>query len=209
MNHKRVYRLYRQEGLAVRRRKRKRLAGVARGTAVSAPERADQRWSMDIVADALSCGRKIRVLTVIDDYTRECRAAEVDTSLPGLRVARILDRLGTERGLPELIMVDNGPESAGRAMDTWAYENGVRLHFIEPGKPVQNAYIESFNGRFRDECLSEHWFTSLPAVRRIVETWRDDYNAVRPHSALGSRTPREFAHQGGRIYRPDSRHPRT
>lgn len=195
VNHKRVYRLYRQEGLAVRRRKRKRLAGVARGTAVSAPERVDQRWSMDIVADALSSGRRIRVLTVIDNYTRECLAAEVDTSLPGLRVARVLDRLGAERGLPELIVVDNGAEFAGRAMDAWAYEHGVRLHFIDPRKPVQNAYSESFNGRFRDERLNEHWSTSLPAARHIVETWRDDYNAVRPHSALGNRTPREFAHQ--------------
>ena len=135
---------------------------------------------------------------MIDDHTRECLAAEVDTSLPGLRVARVLDRLGAERGLPDLIVVDNGPEFAGRAMDAWAYEHGVRLHFIDPGKPVQNAYIESFNGRFRDECLNEHWFTSLPAARHIVETWRDDYNAVRPHSALGNRTPREFARHRGR-----------
>ena len=136
--------------------------------------------------------------SVIDNYTRECLAAEVDTSLPGLRVARVQDRLGAERGLPELIVVDNGPEFAGRAMDTWAYEHGVRLHFIDPGKPVQNAYSESFNERFRDECLNEHWLTSLPAARHIVETWRDDYNAVRPHSALGNRTPREFARHGGR-----------
>ena len=198
VNHKRVYRLYRHEGLAVRRRTRKRLAGVARSTTAPVPQRADQRWSVDFVADALSTGRRIRVLTVIDDYTRECLAAEVDTSLPGLRVARVLDQLGAERGLPELIVVDNGPEFAGRAMDTWAYEHGVRLHFIDPGKPVQNAHIESFNGRFRDECLNEHWFTSLLAARRIVETWRDDYNAVRPHSALDNRTPREFAHHGGR-----------
>ena len=122
-------------------------------------------------------------------FTRPC------TSLPGMRVARVLDQLGAERGLPELIVVDNGPEFAGRA---WAYENGVRLHFIAPGKPVQNASIESFNGRFRDECLNGHWFRSYPATRRIMDTWRDDYNAVRAHSALGNRTPREFTHRRGR-----------
>ena len=127
----------------------------------------------------------------MDDDTRECLATEVDTSLPGLRFARVLERLGAERGLPELIVVDNGPEFAGRVLDAWAYEHGVRLHFIEPGKPVQNAYIERFNGCFRDECLNEHWFTSLPAARRIVETWRDDYNAVRPHRDLDNRTPQD------------------
>ena len=194
VNHKRVYRLYREEGLAVRRRKRKRMAGVARAPR-PIPERANHRWSMDFVADALANGRRIRVLTVIDDFTRESLATEVDTSLPGLRVTRVLDRLAVERGLPELITVDNGPEFAGRILDAWSYAHGVRLHFIDPGKPVQNAYIESFNGRLRDECLNEHWFTSLPAARSIVEAWRDDYNAVRPHSALGNRTPEEFAQQ--------------
>ena len=153
---------------------------------------------MDSVSDALANGRRIRVLTVIDDFTRESLATEVDTSLPGLRVTRVLDRLAVDRGVPELITVDNGPEFAGRVLDAWAYTHGVRLHFIEPGKPVQNAYIESFNGRLRDECLNEHWFTSLPLARTIVESWRDDYNAVRPHSALGNRTPEESAHQVAR-----------
>ena len=197
VNHKRVYRLYREEGLAVRRRKRKRMAGVAR-VPMPAPQRRNERWSMDFVSDALGNGRRIRVLTVIDDFTRECLATEVDTSLPGLRVARVLDRLALERGLPESITVDNGPEFAGKTLDAWAYAHGVHLHFIDPGKPVQNAYIESFNGRLRDECLNEHWFMSLPAARTIVETWRDDYNAVRPHSALGNRTPEEFAEQVAR-----------
>ncbi len=197
VNHKRVYRLYREEGLAVRRRKRKRMAGVAR-VPPEAPLRPNQQWSMDFVADALANGRRIRVLTVLDDFTRESLATEVDTSLPGLRVTRVLDRLAIERGLPELITVDNGPEFAGRVLDAWAYSNGVHLHFIDPGKPVQNAYIESFNGRLRDECLNEHWFMSLPAARSIVEAWRDDYNAVRPHSALGNRTPEEFAQQSVR-----------
>ena len=197
VNHKRVYRLYREEGLSVQRRQRKRMAGVARVPAPT-PERPNQRWSMDFVADALANGRRIRVLTVIDDFTRESLAMEVDTSLPGLRVTRVLDQLAVKRGLPELITVDNGPEFAGRALDAWAYAHGVRLHFIEPGKPVQNAYIESFNGRLRDECLNEHWFMSLPTARTIVENWREDYNAVRPHSALGNRTPEEFAQQMAR-----------
>ena len=197
VNHKRVYRLYREEGLSVRRRKRKRMVGIAR-VPTMAPERPNQRWSMDFVSDALASGRRIRVLTVIDDFTRESLAMEVDTSLPGLRVTRVLDRLAIDRGLPELITGDNGPEFAGRILDAWAYAHGVHLHFIDPGKPVQNASIESFNGRLRDECLNEHWFMSLPAARNIVERWRDDYNAVRPHSALGNRTPEEFAQQVAR-----------
>ena len=192
VNHKRVYRLYREEGLSVRQRKRKRVAISARAS-IPAPERPDQRWSMDFVSDSLANGRRIRVLTVVDDFTRESLAMEVDTSLPSLRVTRVLDRLARERGLPEVITVDNGPEFAGRTLDAWAYARGVQLHFIDPGKPVQNAYIESFNGRLRDECLNEHWFTSLPAARGIIEAWRDDYNTVRPHSSLGNQTPQEFA----------------
>ncbi len=171
VNHKRVYRLYREEGLSVRRRKRKRMASVAR-IPRPRPERQNQRWSMDFVSDALAGGRRIRVLTVIDDFTRESLATEVDTSLPRLRVGKILD--------------------------AWAYAHGVHLHVIDPGKPVQNAYIESFNGRLRDECLNEHWFMNLSAARGILEAWRDDYNAVRPHSALGYRTPEEFAEQMAR-----------
>ena len=153
---------------------------------------------MDFVTDALASGRRIRVLTVIDDFTRESLATEVDTSLPSLRVTRVLDRLVAERGLPELITVDNGPEFAGKTLDACAYAHGIHLHFIDPGKPVQNAYIESFNGRLREECLNEHWFMSLPAARVIVEAWRDDYNGVRPHSALGNLTPEEFAEQMAR-----------
>lgn len=194
VNHKRVYRLYREEGLSVRRRKRKRVALTAR-VPHALPERPNERWSMDFVSDALASGRRIRVLTMVDDFTRESLATEVDTSLPSRRVTRVLDRVAVERGLPEVITVDNGPEFAGRVLDAWAYARGVRLHFIDRGKPTQNAYIESFNGRLRDECLNEHWFTSLPAARSIVEAWRDDYNAVRPHSALSNQTPQEFAQQ--------------
>jgi putative transposase len=192
VNHKRVYRLYREEGLTVQRRKRKRMCAAAR-VPMPAPCRSNQRWSMDFVADSLVSSRRIRLLNVVDDFTRQCLATETDTSLPGLRVTRVLDRLAFERGLPEVITVDNGPEFTGRAVDAWAYEHGVRLHYIQPGKPVQNAYIESFNGKLRDECLNEHWFTTLAEARAIVASWREDYNSVRPHSSLGNLTPNEFA----------------
>jgi putative transposase len=190
-NHKRVYRLYRAEGLQVRRRARKRTAQVRcpMPLAGSAPNR---QWGLDFLSDALSWGRRIRLLAVIDTCTREALAIEVDTSLPGLRVARVLERLVAERGAPDEIVLDNGPELTGRALDQWAYERGVRLRFIAPGKPIQNAWVESFNGRLRDECLNEQWFVGLADARRIVEGWRLDYNRHRPHSALGYRTPEEF-----------------
>ena len=188
VNHKKVYRLYRDEGLAVRRRKRKKLAGAER-VKPSLPESRNQCWSMDFVQDSLADGRRIRVLTLVDNYSRECLALEVGTSLPGARVVRVLEQVSRIRGKPKTIVVDNGPEFAGKALDAWAYENGVGLHFIAPGKPVQNAYIESFNGKFRDECLNEHWFSSIDEVGAIVEAWRQDYNTVRPHSSLGYRTP--------------------
>jgi putative transposase len=192
VNHKRVYRLYREEGLAVRRRKRKRMCGVQR-VPLPAAQRSNQRWSMDFMADSLVNGRRIRLLNVVDDFTRECLATELDMSLPGSRVARVLDQIAFERGgFPEVITVDNGPEFTGRVLDAWAYEHHVHLHFIDPGKPVQNAYIESFNGRVRDECLSEHWFTGLGEARDIVDAWRLDYNIIRPHSARGNLTPDEF-----------------
>ena len=176
---------------------RKRMAGVAR-VPTPALQRPNQRWSMDFVSDALANGRWIRVLTVIDDFTRESLATEVDISLSGLRVTQVLDRLTVDSGLPELITVHSGPEFAGRVLDAWAYTHGVQLHFIDPGKPVQNAYIKSFNGRLRDECLNKHWFMSLPLARTIVESWRDDYNALEPHSAPGNQTPQEFAQQMAR-----------
>lgn len=191
-NHKRLYRIYREEGLQVRKRKRKRMAKW-RGERPGAPQRPNERWSMDFVQDALADGRRIRVLNVMDDFTRECLASEVDTSIPGLRVARVLERIVTERGKPESLLSDNGPEFVGKALDRWAWERQVRLDFIEPGKPVQNARVESFNGRMRDECLNEQWFVSLDHARQTIEAWRQDYNQNRPHSALGDRTPAEFA----------------
>lgn len=192
VNHKRTERIYREEKLSLRIKKRKRRRSQVR-VPLAVPERVNQQWSMDFVSDALCTGRRFRALTIVDDYSRECPAIEVDTSLGGERVCRVLDRLAIERGRPETIRIDNGPEFTGKALDEWAYRNGVKLHFIDPGKPNQNAYIESFNGKFRDECLSENWFVSLEEARRIIEDWREDYNQVRPHSSLNDLTPEEFA----------------
>lgn len=191
VNHKRVARVYREEGLAVRRRPRKRVAqGRQRRPAVAVAP--NEQWSLDFLSDSLAWGRRIRLLAVLDTFTRESLAIEVDTSLPGTRVVQVLDRLVAVRGVPREIVLDNGPELTSRALDQWAYDRGARLHFITPGKPVQNAFIESFNGRLRDECLNEHWFLGLADARQTVEAWRRDYNAARPHSALGYRTPEEF-----------------
>ncbi len=201
VNHKRVYRLYREEGLSVRQRKRKRIGAVER-QALTIPVRPNERWSMDFISDALSEGQKFRSLNIVDDFSRECLSAEVDTSIPGARVVRVLEGLGEQRGLPRTLVIDNGPEFAGQALDVWAYERGVKLHFIEAGKPVQNAFIESFNGKMRDECLNEHWFMTLGEARQIIEAWRRDYNEVRPHTSLGNRTPQEFAACGAALRSP-------
>jgi putative transposase len=192
INHKRVERLYREEGLSLRKRTRKRLRSEQRGPGTVAT-RPNEIWSLDFVSDALAPGRRLKLLTVVDTYTRESLAIEVDTSIGGERMARVLDRIITVRGAqPEEIIMDNGPEMTSRAMDQWAYERGIRLRFIAPGRPVQNAYIESFNGRLRDECLNQHWFLSLADARQLIESWRLDYNHCRPHSALNNRTPEEF-----------------
>ena len=143
--------------------------------------------------DRLADGRRLKTFNVVDDFTRECLATEVDTSLSGQRVVRVLERLKAERGLPGCLLMDNGPEFTGKVLDAWAYSSGIKLQFIEPGKPTQNAYIESFNGKFRDECLNENWFLSLPDARTTIEEWRNDYNGSRPHSALGNKTPTEYA----------------
>ena len=191
VNKKLVQRVYREEGLMVRRRKRKRVA-IPR-TPLPLLTGANERWSMDFVSDALSDGRRFRALTIVDDFTRESPAIEVDTSLPGERVIRVLESLATTRGLPKAIVCDNGPEFRSEALDQWADRRGVALQFIQPGKPIQNAFAESFNGRFRDECLNENWFVSLPDARQTIEAWRIDYNVARPHSGLADRTPAEFA----------------
>ena len=192
VNHKRVHRIYQAAGLQVRRRRRKRLTRADRVPLPIATQRLE-RWSMDFTTDTLADGRNFRTLNIVDDFTRECVAIEVDRSLPGLRVTRVLDRLHAAVGLPQTIVVDNGPEFAGRTLDAWAYAHGVTLRFIRPGKPIENAYVESFNGKFRDECLNEHWFLSVAEAKAVIEAWRVDYNLVRPHSALGGQTPHQFA----------------
>ena len=190
-NHKRVYRLYREEGLAVRKRKRKRVARDRRALAMIAT-RPNERWTMDFVSDVLAAGRRIRTLAVLDAFTREALALEVDVSITGERVVRVLDAIAERRGYPSAMQIDNGPEFTSRALDQWAYEHRVALHFIQPGKPTQNAHIESFNGRLRDECLNQHWFRSLPDARQLIEHWQEDYNETRPHSALGYLAPAAY-----------------
>lgn len=190
-NLKRIYRVYREEKLQVPQRRKRRTAKY-RGEKPQHAQAANERWSMDFVSDQLAGGRKLRMLTIVDDFTRQCLAVEVDTSLSGHRVCRVLDRLVGVRGHPQRIVTDNGPEFTGKALDHWAYEHQVHLQFIEPGKPVQNAFVESFNGTLRNECLNEHWFISLSEARHIIENWRIDYNQNRPHSSLVGKTPDEF-----------------
>lgn len=191
VNKKRVYRLYRAAGLTVRRRARRKLR-VMRAPRPMTVSSANERWSMDFVHDYLAEGRRYRTLNVIDAFTRECLAIEVDFSLPSARVVRVLDKLIWEYGLPASIRVDNGPEFISKALDLWAAQHGVKLDFIQPGKPMQNGHVESFNGRFRDECLSQNHFPTLARARAEIEIWRAHYNCERPHGSLDARTPKEF-----------------
>ena len=192
VNRKRVWRLYRRAGLQVARRPKGRCCPRPR-QAMPAAAQPNARWSMDFVSDELAGGRRLRTFNLVDDCTRECLAIEVDTNLPGARVVRVLERVARERGQPAALVSDNGPEFTGKALDQWAYGRGVKLHFITPGKPTENAYIESFNDKFRKECLNDHWFVDLPDSQGKIESWRRDYNEQRPHSSLGYRTPREYA----------------
>jgi putative transposase len=198
VNHKRVWRIYRAEGLAVRRRRRKRVCAAPRRV-LAPPTAANQRWSMDFVQDGTVNGRRFRVLCVVDDFTRECLALVTDTSITGARVARELQWLTSTRARPEVLVSDNGPEFTGKAMDAWAYGLGIKLHFIRPGKPMDNGYVESFNGKFRDECLNAHWFNNLDHARSVIATWKDDYNDFRPHSSLGDAAPTEYARRQQRL----------
>jgi putative transposase len=192
VNHKKTERIYHEEGLALRRkRKRKGAAGIR--IVMALPTRINERWSMDFITDSTVTGRRFRALAIVDDYSRECPVIEVDTSLGGRRVVSVLERLAETRGLPEVITTDNGPEFASKVLDEWAYRNGIKLNFIRPGKPIENAFIESFNGRFRDECLNTNWFINVKHARSIIEEWRRDYNEVRPHSSLKGSTPKEYA----------------
>jgi len=198
VNHKRVYRLYVEEKLSLRR-KRGRKRSLVRQP-LPAALAANQMWSVDFMSDTLSSGRRFRTLNIVDDYTRECLAIEVDTSLGGMRVVRVLEELKRQRGLPRQIRSDNGPEFVSRAVDQWSYEQRLQWHTIQPGRPMENSYVESFNGRFRDECLNENWFSSLADAREKIEQWRQDYNEARPHSSLQYRTPMEFAKQSASFY---------
>jgi transposase InsO family protein len=194
VNYKRVERLYREERLQVRRRKRKKVPAGERQPLLR-PSVANQVWSMDFVFDRTAEGRVIKCLTIVDDATHESVAIEVERAISGQGVVRVLERLALSRGLPKVIRTDNGKEFCGKAMVAWAHERGVMLRLIEPGKPNQNAYIESFNGRLRDECLNEHWFPSLLHARTLIETWRREYNEERPKRALGGLTPSAYAKQ--------------
>jgi putative transposase len=190
-NHKRVERIYREAGLSLRRKNRKRLSRQ-RAPAMAA-RAANEEWALDFVTDALASARHVRILTVVDVFTRECLALETDTSMGSLRVLRVLDRIIAERGSPQRIRSDNGPEFTSRAYLAWSLERRIDLVHIRPGKPIENAYVESFNGRLREECLNVSWFRNLFDARRQIETWRGHYNTDRPHSSLGYRTPEEFA----------------
>jgi len=191
VNHKRVYRLYKREGLHIRTKRRKRFAASPR-VEVPKPTRSMQCWSMDFVSDHLVSGRRFRILTVVDQFSRRCPGVLVDTSIPGGAVARFLDELSAACGYPEMITVDNGPEFISNTLDQWATEHSVKLAFSRPGKPVDNAFVESFNGRLRDECLNANWFHSLDEARNLIKSWIKDYNEERPHSALGGLTPMEY-----------------
>ena len=191
VNHKRLYRIYREEHLAVRRLKRKRL--LRPGAPIVALSRANQEWSIDFVMDGLATGRVLRMLTMVDGYTRECLAIEVDSCLSSRRVTRVLEWIIDQRGTPEAIRCDNGPEFTSRHFLAWCEDRRITLTHIQPGRPMQNGWIESFNGRFRDECLNASWFTTMADARQKIESWREEYNSDRPHSSLGYRTPNEFA----------------
>jgi putative transposase len=191
-NHKKVYRLYRQAALSVRKRRRRKGVMIDR-QALHVPSGPNEVWSIDFVMDALANGRRIKCLTIVDDFTRECLEIAVDHGISGGYVARVLDTICQFRGAPRAVRTDQGPEFTSRALDRWAYGRGVDLKLIAAGKPTQNAYIESFNGKFRDECLNDHYFNNLAHARAVIAEWRRDYNEARPHSSLGRIPPAEFA----------------
>jgi len=192
LNRKKLYRLYKEERLTVRKRGgRKRALGTRAPMAM--PQGRNLRWSLDFVADTLVSGRRFRILTLVDDFTRECLGLVVDTSLTGLRVTRELDGIAAHRGYPCMLVSDNGTELTSNAILAWQQEHAIEWHYIAPGKPMQNGFVESFNGRLRDECLNEHLFTNLKEARQIIEEWRIDYNTNRPHTSLNGLTPTEFA----------------
>lgn len=195
-NHKRVERLYRELGLQMHKRRKSRKVTRPK-MLLPVPTRPNQIWAMDFVSDSLATGRRFRVLTLKDLFTHEALRLHVDFSITGERVAAVLDQLKPLRRLPLAIICDNGSEYVSKAMDQWAYRNHVELKFIQPGKPMQNGFIESFNGRLRDECLNQHWFETIEQARQMIELWRIEYNTDRPNKALRNRTPEEFAKEQG------------
>lgn len=199
VNHKRVYRLYREDGLSLRLKRPRRHVSAADRERQPAATRPNELWSMDFVSDALFDGRRLRALTVVDAYTRKALAIEVDQGIKGEQVVEVMTRLALLRGAPSAIRVDNGPEFVSKALDRWAYANSVTLDLSRPGKPPDNAFVEAFNGRLRDECLNAHWFLSLADARAQIEAWRRQYNESRPHTALGWLTPQEFALAAARM----------
>jgi len=192
LNHKRTERIYREERLSLRKKIKRKLPSRAR-IPMEAAVRKNEVWSMDFVSDSLACGRRFRVLTIVDDFTRECPGLAVGSSLPAQRVTRFLDEVAGLTGYPEQIRVDNGPEFLSREFASWALKRGIAIQYIRPGKPTDNSFIESFNGKFRNECLNEHWFMSIQESKQVIEEWRIKYNSYRPHSSLGKCTPYEFA----------------
>ncbi len=195
VNHKRIERLYRELGLSLKRKTKKRRYRSVNRVRLNPPTERHEIWSMDFVKAQLWRNGSFRCLTITDLFTKECPAIEVNLSLQASHVVRVLDRLAFLYGIPEKIIVDNGPEFISKRLERWAYENKVELIFIQPGKPTQNAFIESFNGKFRDECLNVHWFSDLDNARKKIETWRHEFNNDRPHSSLGNLTPNEFVAQ--------------
>ena len=191
VNHKRLHRIYREAGLVIRRKKRKHC--VREGRPLLVRTAANQEWALDFAHDAVACGRAIRVLSVVDAYTRECLALEVDTSFASRRVTRVLEAIVAERGVPQAIRCDNGPELTSRHFLAWCVERQIELVHIQPGKPTQNAHVESFHGRLREECLAVSWFQNLFDARRKIAAWKKEYNEERPHSSLGYLTPKEFS----------------
>ena len=205
VNHKRIERIYQEEKLQVPVRRKRYRRRTIRPVPLLVPTQPNERWSMDLMSDSLADGRRFRTLNIVDDFSRECVAIEVDTSLPGARVVRVLEQLAEARGLPNTIVTDNGPEFTSKAMLLWSEERDIRLHFIEPGKPSQNAFVESFNGKFRDECLNENWFYGLEDGREKIENWRVDYNTQRPHRSLRQLTPFEYRNKSEKLNQEESK----
>jgi putative transposase len=199
VNHKRVERIYQEEQLQVPVRRKRHRRRTIRSVPLLVPTRPNERWSMDLMSDSLADGRRFRTLNIVDDFSRECVAIEVDTSLSGARVVRVLEQLAETKGLPKKVVMDNGPEFTSKTLFLWSEERTVGLHYIEPGKPTQNPFVESFNGKFRDECLNENWFYGLEDARKKIETWRIDYNTQRPHRSLRQLTPFEYMEKSGNL----------